>query len=558
MRLLADCGARLDVVCNGFPLLHRAVKQESTEFLKILLEFRKALDINVVGSNGQTALHDAVNLGAIEHVRILIKAGADLNASDKSGETVLHRAADQNETAILSLILAQEDVNVDMVPSKLNSPLQVACLRANIDAVRALINKKADVERAIPGIFRSTPLMAALLPWGANRSEHASIIDTMARILVHSQAPVYQKVRGSRFYTALSIACFGAGVGTLNFLLDQGASVQLADPDSGRLPLHFAAANGIENLQAILLSYKGDLMTADKEGKNCLHWAAQMGNAQATKFILDRLRSDTPGAEAQYINQGDSDGWTPLCWAMRQCDGYIGQGMRSEKLDLVGVVRTLLKHGADPSLPGTLGSVRDGESSEMSDQFLRPEKLTPLELANRFGADHDIIKMLEDATGIRDSVPCVRWLRPSGDICDICLNVSGNISSSTLPKPLHPFNPLCSPFTSLLMVPCLTATIARNFAPAPNVILTSQRSTQRTHKMTTDSTRSAEDLIDRKRSMSVHNPRTSVTRTRRCLTVNAQKMRSKNKKVMRCIMMTIWMKTWGTSFFSMKGKQLPD
>lgn len=55
------------------------------------------------------------------------------------------------------------------------------------------------------------------------------------------QPPVPQAVPGSRFYTALSAACLGIGVGTINFLVDQGALVQLPDPVSGpsqsRVPL---------------------------------------------------------------------------------------------------------------------------------------------------------------------------------------------------------------------------------------------------------------------------------------------------------------------------------
>ncbi|KAJ8119646.1 hypothetical protein ONZ43_g3450 [Nemania bipapillata] len=320
-RLLAENGAKMDDVVEGQTLLHMAIG-EDLELLKTLLEFRKVININAVNSHGYTALHYAIFESNIEYLKILIRAGADVNTQCPDGTTPLHIAAeDPNRLGHLKLLLADEDV-------------------LKIDAITRML------------VFNPT-----------------------------KPADVKQTVRGGTFYTALAAACLSASPATIKFLIDEGASVRLADEISGRLPHHFAAANGFDNFQAIILSYQGDIMVSDKEQKNCLHWAAQFGNLKVVESITSRLSSE--GTLARYINQPDSHGWTPLCWAARPHDRGWARKMRSEQPDFAGVVKALLLNGAQRDVKCTLGN---GTITE---------ELTPLELARRCDAGRDIINMLQ-------------------------------------------------------------------------------------------------------------------------------------------------------------------
>ncbi|PGH10860.1 hypothetical protein AJ79_05220 [Helicocarpus griseus UAMH5409] len=112
----------------------------------------------------------------------------------------------------------------------------------------------------------------------------------MVRTLVGHGADVEVTVPGSILYNAISAACLGSEARTMFFILSKGASAELADPISGRVPLHFAAPNGTVNFEALLLYYTGDMMIADNGGKNCLHWAAQFGNAMTVDFIVQDER----------------------------------------------------------------------------------------------------------------------------------------------------------------------------------------------------------------------------------------------------------------------------
>lgn len=423
VRLLADGGANLgETDDGGRSLLHLAL-DGPPEILKILLEFGKSIDPNRRDSKNQTPLLAATNQANIECLKLLIRAGADINAQDSDGETALHNTAWYDNGAFLSVLLSQPDIDVNRMSPISGSPLHVACLNVRVDSVPALLDHHANIDVVIPSIIRSTPLMAALLPGNqASRSQDAVNVDQIVRTLARHGADVTLAVPVGTFPNAISTACFGAGVSTINFLLDEGASSQQADPISGRVPLHFAAANGIENFQAILLSYRGDMMVADNEGKNCLHWAAQFGNAKTAELILSRM-DNQPVMRARYVALADSDGWTPLCWAVRPCEGDLASGMRSEKRDHAGVVRSLLRHGANPAVTCQHGT---GDAAET---------LTPLMLARQCDAGEEIINMLKYGVEGRprsgevqstkgDAGPVRRYNQWFSTTCNVCLGVS--------------------------------------------------------------------------------------------------------------------------------------
>ncbi|KAK7426426.1 hypothetical protein QQZ08_007021 [Neonectria magnoliae] len=416
IRLLVESGAKLDVTVDdedGGSLLHLSLLDESPEKLRTLLEFRKEININAVDKHKQTPLLCATAMSRIQHLQLLIRAGADLNVQEANGATALHKAVRSDE--VLRILLKEPDTDINHMMPGVGSPLWLACRLTLVPAVEILLDHGADIHAIAPNELASTTLMAAMLPYSrAIRNQDAMKIDAIVRMLVFKGLAVQQTVPGNRFYTALSAGCFGAGVGTINFLIDEGASAQLVDPVSGRLPLHYAAANGLENFQAILLPYRGDMMAGDKEDKNCLHWAAQFGNAKTVGYILSKPNSE------EYVNKPDSDGWTPLCWAVRQWDSGWCEAMRSESRDYIGVIRCLLQNKADPTVRCQLGN---GTTTEA---------LTPLDLARRSNKDDPIANLLlaslrerqehEDVQSIEGVDEPVRRYALHSHICDICLN----------------------------------------------------------------------------------------------------------------------------------------
>ncbi|KAJ5511656.1 hypothetical protein N7453_003759 [Penicillium expansum] len=248
--------------------------------------------------------------GGIDALTLLVNAGADINLVDSRGETALHCAIEFETVPFRDLLLSQPEIEVvNCLSVYLGSPLHSACRRSHLDCVEALLAHGADPNLISPNTWDQTPLISALLPSEYARGDIMSSVESVIRHLVWSGASVGMMVSAT-FYCPLATACFSATPSVIDFLLDAGASPACVDPVSGKLPIHFAAANGIENFDTVLLAFQDNMMTPDTYGKNCLHWAAQYGNSYTVEYILSRL--ELPSERSQAVEQADCDGWTPL------------------------------------------------------------------------------------------------------------------------------------------------------------------------------------------------------------------------------------------------------
>jgi uncharacterized protein len=122
----------------------------------------------------------------------------------------------------------------------------------------------------------------------------------------------------------LNGACFHGHWRLAQFLLEQGADPNRADPDTGETPLHsaFCTTERIAHnrVMRVLLAHGADPNRATKDGvetggfmrdvRTCgetpLHRAAAFGDAEAIKLLLDA------GAN---LNAKDAHGDSPLSWA---------------------------------------------------------------------------------------------------------------------------------------------------------------------------------------------------------------------------------------------------
>lgn len=105
MEMLIDAGADVNVRDqSGFtPLIYAACRPGNNPLIEILL--RSGAEINAtVEVSGFTALAFAVTMKHTETVRLLIKAGADLELPDNSGNTPLMRAKSNGAEEIVKLL----------------------------------------------------------------------------------------------------------------------------------------------------------------------------------------------------------------------------------------------------------------------------------------------------------------------------------------------------------------------------------------------------------------------------------------------------------------------
>ena len=70
--------------------------------------------INDKGSNGCTALQDAIGYGNLEAVQTVIDAGADVNQQGVSGNTATHMAIQAKNVEVAKLLLKQPGIQVNV------------------------------------------------------------------------------------------------------------------------------------------------------------------------------------------------------------------------------------------------------------------------------------------------------------------------------------------------------------------------------------------------------------------------------------------------------------
>lgn len=416
-RMLMEAGASLaDVTSDGYSPLHNAVSHKRPDVLRVLLEFHEADDLARKNESGETPLlvtHDFASQATFECIRLLVRAGADINCQDSTGETLLISSAydGPDGRAVHKWLLARPEVNIHLQAKGIGPALHVACRRGDAELVDMLLDKGADANSKSM-CAGSTPLISSCLPFRRREGEDPQTridgIERIVRNLVAKGADV-SLTSGICVFNALCAAALCAGTSTINFILDKAASTNVPDP-LGRLPIHFAAANGIRNFEAVALVHGEDIMIPDKSGKNALHWAAHVGNAETVKTILQRLSLKD---KKRYVNGGDFDGWTPLAWASRTTAHDDGPcWLRSEPQDYEATIQHLVDSGGDINVRFSMG--REDTA----------EELTPLKMAKRCEADDAIINLLTpagDAQSQSEDEPV--YVKSTG-FCDFCLTVS--------------------------------------------------------------------------------------------------------------------------------------
>ena len=131
-------------------------------------------DVNAMDYYGDTVLRLASKNGNVDCVKALIAAGANLNMQDMSGKTILMIAAENQDFALMSLIIdAGADLylsgNVPDLPYHNKSVLTYAARESDVNVIRCLLEAGMEIEaRDAEG---ETALMSAYSSLSGNRDE---------------------------------------------------------------------------------------------------------------------------------------------------------------------------------------------------------------------------------------------------------------------------------------------------------------------------------------------------------------------------------------------------
>ena len=236
------------------PVLCTAVENSSETMVKILL--KHGADVNASDDMRNTALHLATSNAVIE---MLLNAGANVSAMNDSGETALSIVCkkQQADTNIVEMLLKfGADPNTSFA-------LYAACKNNDLETVRLLLAFGAD---------------ANLIKESDTNRKNMWLVST--------DSPVIEP-------SPLCIACKNGNIAMVSRLLQNGAAVTSADSD-GNTPLHFAVerlgqrANSEEYdpIVTLLLQHNATVNVVS-HGETPLYVACMKGLAGVVKQLLD-------------------------------------------------------------------------------------------------------------------------------------------------------------------------------------------------------------------------------------------------------------------------------
>jgi uncharacterized protein len=328
------------------PPLVEAARSGDKEALRVLLQ--KKVDVNAAEGDGATALHWASYRDDVENAVLLIHAGANVNAKNDLGVTPLWTAS-LNGSAVMvrKLLDAGANPNVPLLLGE--TPLMAAARSGNPEVVGQLLAKGANANlRAARG---QTALMWAVA------EKHPEVVKVLLAhgADVHARSESWRQVmavppHGYLEYNraiphgADTALMFAARVGDLTsakLLVAAGANVN--DRDAwGVSATVLAAHSGYEELVEFLLDNKADPNLA-AAGFSALHEAIMRRDEKMVSALLAHgadpnapLRTWTPTRRSSqdFHFEPALVGATPFWLAARFSEP--------------GVMRLLVKHGADP------------------------------------------------------------------------------------------------------------------------------------------------------------------------------------------------------------------
>ncbi|KAF4943466.1 hypothetical protein FSARC_14911 [Fusarium sarcochroum] len=313
---------------DGRTALSLAASAKSSGLVQTLLDVGAV--VNTADNRGRTPLFHAAENCDEATVRSLVSKGANIERADKYERTPLSHAI-RNSTpsgsmrVLLELLLSH--TIIDKPDFRGWTPLMHAAKSSNLDAMRLLIDRGADINQVDNDGY--TPLMRAAF----------GDFTAGTKLLVEQGADINQVDNDG--YTPLMRAAVEGLTAAMKLLIEQGADVNLAD-NSGRTALLSAATEGSTDSMRLLIDQGASVDATDTtNGRTILSYAVESSHQVIVLSLLDL------GAP---INKACTTGRTPLSYATEprfenhMVELLLSRGAAVDTPDVNG--RTPLSHAA--------------------------------------------------------------------------------------------------------------------------------------------------------------------------------------------------------------------
>ncbi|XP_074817631.1 serine/threonine-protein kinase TNNI3K isoform X3 [Natator depressus] len=243
-----------------FTPLHIAAYYGHEQVNRLLLKF--GADVNVSGEVGDRPLHLASAKGFLNIAKLLMEEGskADVNAQDNEDHVPLHFCSRFGHHEIVKFLLQS---NFEVQPHVANiygdTPLHLACYNGKFEVVKEIIQLSGTESLTKENIFSETAFHSACT-YGKNIELVKFLLDQNVLSINH---------QGRDGHTGLHCACYHGHIRLVQFLLDNGADMNLVACDPSR-------------------------SSGEKDEQTCLMWAYEKdGSYVSVPSPLGKIKSMT-------------------------------------------------------------------------------------------------------------------------------------------------------------------------------------------------------------------------------------------------------------------------